>query len=385
MSDDTTKPWKKTEYIPKRFDELPPEPGWVPVSDVIRSSREDEAKKEAKKEQFKIKPPEDSDSEDDTKRGGTGREEKTPPQKEEKRSHTPSKKADDTSMPTSVDGVTQAMVEWALSPDHYKKKKPKPAHHDEIKPPAAKPSPSPLLQGKTRGAKERPIGKIPTIDTIVPNDDSRLALLRKVEAQRDVPRSSRGHKPHNPSGAARRNPQQPASKRKEQRPPYDEPSPDYDDDYKPRFPQYNEQYYREGRPSEDLYYDDGYGYATDGYQEYRPYPPQRGYGDDGYQEYEPYPPQQGYGDDGYQEYEPYPPQGYGYDDPYGDPYTDPYGDPHTDPYGNPGYDNRDPEYLYEVQRSPYQQPSPYYRSELQEYPREHREYSQPRSSHDVLY
>lgn len=349
MSDNSTKPWEKTEDIPRRFDELPPEPGWVPVADVIRTSREEEARQEAEREKFKIKPPADfyfEPSEGNAKQGSRSREERTPAHKEkERRSHVPSKRADDTSVPPSVDDVTQAMVEWALSPDHYLKRKSKPAHHDQIKPPAGKASPSPLLQDKTHTAKERPIEKL---STVAPRDNSKLASPHRDETQPDMPRSSRGHKPHNPLGAVRRSPQQPVSSRKEQRLPYDEPSPDYDGDYKTYYSQYNEQYYHERHPNEDLHYHDGYSYEDRG--EVDPY--LYNSTQDKYQEHQLYPPQQGYGN------------------------------PYTHPYSNPGYEYREPEYMYEAQRSPYQQPSSYYRSGTQEDPRG---YPQPHSRYDVLY
>ncbi|XP_045102840.1 chromosomal replication initiator protein DnaA-like [Portunus trituberculatus] len=268
-------------------------------------------------------------------------------------------------MPPSVDDVTQAMVEWALSPNHYPRRKPKPAHHTQIKPPARMPSPSPLLQDKTRAAKERPIGKLPT----VPPEEF-IKFVSPQELQLDVPRSPSTHKPHNPPGAVRRSPQQPASNHREQRLPYDEPSPDYEDDYKKYYSRYDKQYYREGCPDEDFYNHDRYSYEDRGAADPYRYNSAR----DGYQEHQQYPSHQGHGYD-YSDNEYREPQ-YSYE-----AQRSPYQQPEYS-YEAQGSPYQQPEYSYEVQRSPYQQPSPYYRSEPQQYSRE---YQQPRSSYDVLY
>ena len=367
MSEKKPKPWKKTEDIPRRFDELLPEPEWVPVSDVIRTHREDEAKEEAKK--FKIKPPVDSDSDSDSDSdteanegdSNRGKEWEAPEQKEneDERKYTETSKntIDDTSMPPTVDDVTQSMVKWALNTEHYPKKVPKPQapHQPHIKPQMNKPKPSHLVHDKS----ERPGGK--EVASRASMEGRRHHTSPHTPDTQPNPTSPSKHKGHPSDTPRRMKTQQPITSKTKQ-PPYDEPSPDYDDDddYNAFHSRYNEQYFRETAPDDYMYYYEEHGYENRG--AVGPY-----------------------------EYE------YRYDD------LPPY-NPHlvyTNPQGNPEYMYGEPQYMYgegqymygeaaymyDPQRSsyPYPQLNPYYGPQVPLVPPEEYPEDQEPSPYDVLY
>lgn len=349
--DEGAKAWKKTEDIPRRFDELPPEPEWVPVADVIRTHREEEARQEAQK--IKIKPPRDSDSDPETKakHENKSKKERRPIQKETRKSAA-SRKFDDISMPPTVDNVTQSMVEWALNTDYPKKPHKTPPHHKEPnRPLVGQKNPSHLLQEKSLAAKERQHGGRQAKRTSMDGNRSHASPQKRYESRPDR-FSTPGGTPSGPktksypSGAARMRTQQSAGSYKQQRPQYDEPTPDYDDEnYDAYYSRYDEQYYHERGPDEDDYYYDERGYEDRGAMDPYHYDSTPAY-DYAYDERPPYYSQQGY----------------------------------TDPQGDFRYEYDEPQYPYEDQRSGYPHSSPDYGPMPHEDPR-----GQPHSSYDVLY
>lgn len=253
MSDGTDKAWKKTEDIPRRFDELPPAPGWVPVADVIRTQREEEARQEAQK--IKIMPPMDSDSENETPRKKDVKEKKPPMHKKNenvKKQETPKKIIDVPESPT-VDDVTQSMVAWALKTDYYPRKAPRhPSSHREHDKPAGehKPPHFGLDKGHNKSHPSRPsTGDTKKHGVPHSNHHTRPDVLS--------PQKIQGY----PSGASRTRPHQTASSHKERTPVYDEPSPDYDtEDYNAHYSRFQDAQW------EEYYYDEpGYEGAEDPY------------------------------------------------------------------------------------------------------------------------
>ncbi|KAK3868538.1 hypothetical protein Pcinc_026085 [Petrolisthes cinctipes] len=148
---DRGKAWKKTDYIPRRFDEMPPEPEWVPVAEVIRTQRQETAKQA--REEVKIVPPSDSESDSEPQepspvptRKSFGLSSK--PGKEEQHHnkgrsvqesnniyHPPLKSGRKDAAPTggdndsNIDAVTRSMMDWALKTD-YEIKRRKPLAHE---------------------------------------------------------------------------------------------------------------------------------------------------------------------------------------------------------------------------------------------------------------
>lgn len=248
MSDD--KAWKKTDDIPRRFDELPSEPEWVPVADVIRTQREEEARQEAQK--IKIRPPLDSDSDTDTSNKKAVKEKKPPMHKknENVRRHESPPKIRDVSMPLTVDDVTRSMVDWALNTDYYPKKPSKhPSHYREQDKPHQKHQRPPHF-GLDKGHK---------METHNRSHPSRPSTHDGYHTQPDVltPKRMQGYT----AGASHTRPQQSTSSHKERQPVYEEPSPDYSDEdydaYNSRFQDANQ---------DDYYYQEqGYEVASDPY------------------------------------------------------------------------------------------------------------------------
>lgn len=146
---DGGKLWKKTDYIPRRFDELPSEPEWTPVADVIRTQRENAAKQE--REQVKIVPPSDSESDSDPQvpsplptREILGSSSK-PVKKQEKEQHhkkgrslqeNSNKKSSREAATTNnkddsdIDEISRSMTDWALKTDYEIKRKKHPNTHE---------------------------------------------------------------------------------------------------------------------------------------------------------------------------------------------------------------------------------------------------------------
>lgn len=268
MSDDNKKAWKKAEDIPRRFDELPPEPDWVPVAEVIRTQREDEAKKEAQK--IKVMPPVDSDSDNENYtqhnmkpplyNKNIAKKNKTPVHNNDEnvKKHETPRKSDVSATPSTVDDVTQSMLAWALSPDYYPRKvhkKPSPYKADS-KSLEEHQRPSHLAVDKGHSVKERQVTKQSSQASMSDNrkpvaphggSHSRPKILSPQKMQvhtgdahiRD-PLSTKGH------------------------PLYDEPSPDYDEeDYDAYYSKYQQHDYYDQNLENDEYYIQEQGYEED--------------------------------------------------------------------------------------------------------------------------
>lgn len=342
MSDDTSKAWKKTEDIPRRFDELPPEPEWVPVADVIRTHREEEARQEAQK--IKIKPPMDSDSDSEsvTQRERAVKKEKPPVYKKNEivRKHEMPMKFSGMSTTPTVDDVTQSMLDWALSTDHYRKTAPKhPSHHKEYsKSLVDQQRPPHLVLHKDHNERDRQVNKQPS-RLLLGDNKKHTTPHKRHHSQPDElsPQRMQGY----PPGAARTRAQQSASSHKEGHPLYEEPSPDYDDeDYDAYFSRFQEQYYYD----HDLKKDEQY-YQEQSYEDEVVVDPYHYKASPYHDKYSSYNPQHVYND---------PPEDFGHE------------------FGMP-------QYPYEDQRG-YPEAFPHYSQMPHEIQRD-----KPRSKYDVLY
>lgn len=132
-NDDKT--WKKSDDIPKRFDELVTKEEWIPVADVIRRQRE--AAAEAEQEKIKITPPTFPPVPSASKSMNHDQSEKkiTPVKKEVKKeaeNKTPATKRREKEKQNpkdigetneEVDAVTKAMMDWALKTDYDPRKR----------------------------------------------------------------------------------------------------------------------------------------------------------------------------------------------------------------------------------------------------------------------
>lgn len=245
---ETDKAWKKTDDIPRRFDELPSEPEWVPVADVIRTQREEEARQEAQK--LKIRPPLDSDSDTETPNVKVVKEKKPPMHKknENVQRQESAPKISSVSMPPTVDDVTRSMVDWALNTDNYPRRPSKhPSHHREQDEPHHRQQ-SPPHFGLDKGQ----IGRHNRIHSSRPPSYN-------YHTQPDVlsPQRMQGHL----GGASHTKPHQSTSSHKGRQPIYEEPSPDYsDEDYDAYYSRF-----QDVKQDDYFYQEQGYEVAPDPY------------------------------------------------------------------------------------------------------------------------